>query len=65
MLELAEIILNLTKSKSNLVHKSLPRDDPMQRLPDIGLARKILDWKPKVELEEGLERTIAYFKTIT
>ena len=64
MLELAEIILNLTKSKSNLVHKSLPRDDPTQRLPDIGLARKIIDWRPKVGLEEGLERTISYFKEI-
>ena len=64
MLELAEIILNLTKSKSYLVHKSLPRDDPTQRLPDIGLARKIIDWRPKVGLEEGLERTISYFKEI-
>lgn len=63
MLELAEQVLKLTKSKSKIVHQPLPTDDPKQRRPDITLARKYLKWEPKVPLSEGLERTIAYFKT--
>ncbi|HEX9568302.1 MAG TPA: UDP-glucuronic acid decarboxylase family protein [Rhodospirillales bacterium] len=60
--ELAEIIVKLTKSKSKLVKKPLPADDPMQRCPDIALARKKLKWLPTVKLEDGLKKTIAYFK---
>ena len=63
MIELAEIILKLTKSKSKIVNLPLPDDDPVRRRPDIELARKVLDnWEPKVELEEGLKKTIAYFQ---
>lgn len=61
MLELAERVLRLTKSKSKLVHLPLPPDDPRQRRPDISLAKNALDWEPNVQLEEGLMKTIAYF----
>ncbi len=64
MLELAEKVLRLTGSKSRLVHKALPADDPKQRRPDITLARKRLDWEPKVALEDGLVETIAYFRKL-
>jgi len=64
MIELAEKVLKLTGSKSKLVHMPLPTDDPMQRKPDITLARKELGWEPTIPLEEGLKRTIAYFKTM-
>ncbi len=60
--ELAETVIAMTGSKSKLVEKPLPEDDPMQRCPDIGLAKKKLKWQPRVTLEDGLERTIAYFK---
>ena len=63
MLELAQHVLKLTKSKSKIVYQPLPADDPKQRRPDITLAKKILKWEPKVPLDEGLKRTIAYFKT--
>ena len=63
MLELAEQVLKLTKSKAQIVHKPLPTDDPKQRQPDITLARKYLKWEPVVPLAEGLKKTIAYFKT--
>ena len=63
MLELAENVLKLTKSKSTIMHKPLPTDDPRQRQPDITLAKKYLKWEPKVPLAEGLKKTIAYFKT--
>jgi UDP-glucuronate decarboxylase len=62
MLDLAQRVIELTQSKSNLVFKSLPQDDPKQRQPDIKLARKELEWTPSVELEAGLMKTIAYFK---
>ena len=64
ILELAEKVLRLTGSKSKLVFLPLPEDDPMQRQPDITLAKKTLDWQPAVPLEEGLKKTIAYFKSI-
>lgn len=64
MLELAEKVLKLTKSSSKLEFKPLPTDDPLQRCPDITLAKGKLGWEPKVALEEGLDRTIAYFKGI-
>ena len=62
MLELAEKVLSLTGSKSKLVYKPLPGDDPKQRKPDITLAGKLFGWKPEIDLEEGLKRTIAYFR---
>ena len=62
MLELAENIIDLTGSKSKIIHLPLPSDDPMQRKPDITLAKERLkDWKPTVELRDGLKETIAYF----
>lgn len=64
IIELAETVLRLTKSKSKLIFKPLPEDDPKQRRPDITLAKNILGWKPVVSLEEGLEKTIFYFKEI-
>ncbi len=64
MIELAEKVLKLTGSKSKLVHMPLPTDDPLQRKPDITLAKKELGWEPTIPLEEGLKRTIEYFKTI-
>jgi UDP-glucuronate decarboxylase len=63
MLELAEQVLKLTKSKSKIVHRPLPADDPKQRRPDIALAKKYLKWEPTVPLAEGLKKTIAYFRT--
>jgi UDP-glucuronate decarboxylase len=62
ILELAEQVLRLTKSRSKIKYKSLPEDDPRQRKPDIALARKKLKWQPRVRLEDGLKETIAYFK---
>jgi UDP-glucuronate decarboxylase len=62
MLELAELVLKLTGSKSKLVFHPLPADDPVQRCPDITLAREVLGWVPKVELADGLRETIAYFE---
>jgi UDP-glucuronate decarboxylase len=62
--ELAELTLKLTGSRSKLVFQPLPRDDPRQRQPDISLARSSLGWAPAVALEEGLQRTIAYFKSL-
>jgi len=59
--ELAERVLRLTGARSKLTFRPLPQDDPMQRCPDIGLARRLLGWEPKVALDEGLGRTIAYF----
>lgn len=64
MLELAEKVLRLTGSKSKVIHKPLPQDDPLQRRPDITQAKEKLDWEPQVQLEEGLERTIAYFSDL-
>ncbi len=64
ILELAEIIINLTESKSKIVYKPLPDDDPRRRLPDISLARERLNWQPTVSLKEGLIKTIEYFRTL-
>ena len=60
--ELAERVIKITGSKSKVVEKPLPEDDPKVRQPDITIARRDLGWEPKVQLEEGLQRTIAYFK---
>jgi UDP-glucuronate decarboxylase len=65
MLELAQKIIELTGSRSTLVYQPLPSDDPRQRQPNITLAREKLDWEPKVQLEEGLAKTIEYFKTLS
>ena len=64
MLELAQKVIALTGSKSQIVHRPLPGDDPMQRRPDISLAGKLFCWKPEIMLDEGLEKTIAYFKGV-
>lgn len=64
MLELAEKVLQLTGSKSKLIFKPLPSDDPKQRKPDISLAKEKLNWEPKVQLEEGLKKTIHYFDNL-
>ena len=61
--QLAELVLRLTGSKSSLVTRPLPTDDPKVRRPDISVARKVLKWEPRVALEEGLQRAIAYFRT--
>ena len=62
--ELAELVIELTGSKSKIIFQELPSDDPMQRQPDITLAKKELGWEPKVQLREGLMKTIEYFKTV-
>jgi UDP-glucuronate decarboxylase len=64
MLELAEKVIGLTNTKSKIVFQPLPADDPMQRRPDITLAKKVLGWEPKINLDEGLARTIDYFRSI-
>ena len=64
MLELAHKVIELTGSKSRIIYKELPSDDPMQRKPLIDLAKKELGWEPKISLEEGLIKTIEYFKEV-
>jgi UDP-glucuronate decarboxylase len=62
MLELAELVLKKVGGKSKIVHQDLPADDPRQRQPDISLAKKYLEWQPTVRLEQGIEKTIDYFR---
>jgi UDP-glucuronate decarboxylase len=62
--ELAEHVIRATGSDSRIVHRPLPADDPLQRCPDIAQARRVLGWAPRVALEEGLARTIAYFRSM-
>jgi UDP-glucuronate decarboxylase len=64
IVELANLIIKLTNSTSNIIFKTLPQDDPKQRRPDISLAKKLLKWTPSIELEEGLKKTIAYFDKV-
>jgi UDP-glucuronate decarboxylase len=64
MLELAGKIIEIIGSKSKIIFKDLPEDDPMQRKPDGTLAREKLGWEPQIQLEEGLEKTIAYLKAL-
>jgi len=64
ILELAEKVIELTKSKSKIIYKPLPQDDPMMRQPNISLAKKELNWSPKIELDEGLLKTIEFFKSV-
>jgi UDP-glucuronate decarboxylase len=61
IMQLAEHVIELTNSKSKIVRMPLPSDDPMQRQPNISLAKKMLDWEPKIQLHEGLIKTIDYF----
>jgi len=64
MLALADAVIRETGSSSTTVFKPLPEDDPMQRQPDISLAQEMLDWRPQIELKEGLSRTVAYFRDV-
>ena len=64
ILELAETVIRMTNSKSKIVFRELPQDDPRQRRPDIELAKKKLGWEPKVQLEEGLKKSIEYFSNL-
>ena len=64
ILDFAKLIIKLTNSKSQIIYKPLPSDDPTQRQPDISLAKKELDWEPKIDIEEGLMKTINYFKEL-
>ena len=64
MIELAHLIISLTKSKSSLIFKELPQDDPKQRNPNIQLAKKVLKWEPEINLEDGLIKTVNYFRKI-
>jgi UDP-glucuronate decarboxylase len=64
ILELAEKVIKLTGSKSKIIFTSIPEDDPKQRQPDITLAKGRLKWKPTVPLEEGLKKTIKYFRKL-
>ncbi len=64
ILQLAELVICMTGSSSRVIYEPLPQDDPVRRQPDISLARETLNWQPTVTLEEGLQKTIAYFKKI-
>lgn len=64
MLELAQKVINMTQSKSNIVFCPLPSDDPKQRRPDISLAKKELGWEPKISLDEGIKRTVTYYRDV-
>jgi UDP-glucuronate decarboxylase len=64
MLELASTVIEMTGSRSRVVHRSLPENDPRQRRPDISRAQELLSWTPRTELKEGLIRTIAYFEKL-
>ena len=64
ILEVAEVVIDLVGSKSKIIFESLPEDDPKQRQPDITLAKSKLDWEPKIQLKEGLEKTISYFDSL-
>jgi len=60
--ELCQKVIQLTKTRSTIIHQPLPQDDPTRRCPDITLAKKLLNWDPKIQLNEGLEKTIPYFQ---
>ena len=62
--ELAETIIRITGSKSKIVYKPLPQDDPARRKPDVSLARELLGWTPEISLEDGLRQTIDYFRNL-
>jgi UDP-glucuronate decarboxylase len=65
ILQLAETLIRMMGSASPIIFRPLPQDDPIQRRPDIALAREKLGWEPQIQLSEGLEKTIAYFRTVT
>jgi UDP-glucuronate decarboxylase len=62
ILELAKMVIDFTGSRSKIIHRPLPQDDPRQRQPDISKAQEILGWTPKIELKDGLKTTISYFE---
>jgi len=62
--QLAELVIDMTGANSELVNEQLPEDDPLQRCPDISLAKEKLDWQPTIELEKGLGKTIEYFRSV-
>jgi nucleoside-diphosphate-sugar epimerase len=62
--QLADLVVELTGTKSPIVKKPLPQDDPKVRQPDISRARKLLDWEPRVSLRDGVSRTIEYFRSV-
>ena len=64
ILELALKLIEMTGSKSKIIYQPLPSDDPMMRKPDISIAKKVLDWEPTIQLQEGLTKTIQYFESI-
>ena len=64
ILEFAQEILALTNTNQKIIYKPLPKDDPLKRQPDISLAKKILNWTPKVKRSEGMKRTLEYFRTL-
>jgi len=64
ILELAQKVIEKAGSKSKIIHKDLPIDDPLQRKPDISLAKRELDWEPKINLDQGLDKTITYFREL-
>ncbi len=63
--DFAKEIIKLTDTQQKIIYKELPQDDPLKRQPDISLAKKVLDWKPKVEREEGMQKTFHYFRNLT
>ena len=65
ILDFAKEIIKLTNTKQKIVYKELPIDDPLQRQPDISLAKKLLNWEPKTGREEGMKKTFDYFKSLT
>jgi UDP-glucuronate decarboxylase len=64
MLELAEKVIQLTNTSSKIVFQELPQDDPKQRKPDIAKAKELLNWEPTINLNDGLIKTIEYFKSV-
>ena len=64
ILELANLIMEKTGISVSIEYKAMPTDDPLRRKPDIGLAKKIFDWEPSIGIEEGLDRTIEYFRSV-
>ena len=64
MKELAEKVISLTNTKSKIIYKPLPQDDPQQRQPNIDKAKELLNWEPVIQLEEGLKKTIEYFDSL-
>jgi UDP-glucuronate decarboxylase len=64
ILELAKFVIDITNSKSEIVNNILPQDDPKQRCPDISIAKSTLNWEPKIQLREGIKKTVDYFKQI-